>query len=243
MSAAVQLSRLPEALAEAMVLERGGGTSSWRMGTTGHQAVPGSAPPALPVLQAVLDAFAAAIWVVDDQCQVHFMNRAAQDCLAHHEGLSLCNQRLCLDGSLQAGRLQRAVHSACAAPGAQDAFQLAEPAHLAPLQVAVSHLDDQSSPHADADPRALVLATRIGPTEPDHTTLRLLFGLSQAEADVLGGLLAGRTLEQCARLRGVALSTVRTQLASIFAKTGTSCQAQLIAAARALPARTAGLRH
>ena len=71
-----------------------------------------------------------------------------------------------------------------------------------------------------------------------EATLRSLFNLSHSEAAILKGLLDGKTLEQCAQARGVAVSTARSQLSSIFVKTNTNHQAQLVAVAKSLPVVT-----
>ena len=48
-----------------------------------------------------------------------------------------------------------------------------------------------------------------------------LFGLSSAEARLAGALTLGESLEVYARENEVRLSTLKTQLRSTFAKTGT----------------------
>jgi DNA-binding CsgD family transcriptional regulator len=55
-----------------------------------------------------------------------------------------------------------------------------------------------------------------------------LFGLSAAEARVLPLLLRGASPAQMAGALGVKVSTVRSQLSAIFAKTGTVRQQDLI---------------
>jgi DNA-binding CsgD family transcriptional regulator len=55
-----------------------------------------------------------------------------------------------------------------------------------------------------------------------------LFGLTGSELRVLQGLVEGRDAAEIADLYGVARSTVKTQLLSLFRKTGTSRQAELV---------------
>ena len=55
-----------------------------------------------------------------------------------------------------------------------------------------------------------------------------LLGLSGAEARLAAGLVAGKTLEQYAAQRGVGIGTVRGQVKQVFAKTGTTRQAELV---------------
>ncbi|CAH2602781.1 HTH luxR-type domain-containing protein [Rhodovastum atsumiense] len=54
------------------------------------------------------------------------------------------------------------------------------------------------------------------------------FRLTQAEAALLGRLVAGTALPQAARDLGIAATTARTHLARIFSKTATSRQAELV---------------
>lgn len=60
-------------------------------------------------------------------------------------------------------------------------------------------------------------------------------GLTQAEARVLEALCGGATPNEVAATLGVAMSTVRTQLATIRAKTGAAGIRQLVAGVASLP--------
>ena len=55
------------------------------------------------------------------------------------------------------------------------------------------------------------------------------FGLTRCEATLAAALAAGRALKQIAKLRGVGIGTVRGQLKSIFIKTATTRQPELVA--------------
>lgn len=62
----------------------------------------------------------------------------------------------------------------------------------------------------------------------DPFLLSMTFDLTPAEARLAAMLVNGRTPEDCARGLNVKISTVRSQLASIFRKTGTSRQPDLV---------------
>jgi DNA-binding CsgD family transcriptional regulator len=64
--------------------------------------------------------------------------------------------------------------------------------------------------------------------EPDANILQEIFGLTKAEARLALRLACGETLEDIAEEHDVSISTARVQLKSIFAKTGTSRQAELV---------------
>lgn len=59
--------------------------------------------------------------------------------------------------------------------------------------------------------------------------LEKIFGLTTAEGRLAAQLSNGISLASIARERKVSITTLRTQLASIFAKTGTSRQPELVA--------------
>jgi len=67
-------------------------------------------------------------------------------------------------------------------------------------------------------------------------TVRQLFGLSKREAELAAALCSGQTLDELATARGTSINTVRSQLKSVFNKTGTSRQADLVSLLLASPA-------
>jgi DNA-binding CsgD family transcriptional regulator len=62
---------------------------------------------------------------------------------------------------------------------------------------------------------------------PSERVLQKLFQLTPAETRLARSISSGDTLEEAARTLGIKVCTARTQLASIFAKTGTNRQSQL----------------
>lgn len=59
--------------------------------------------------------------------------------------------------------------------------------------------------------------------------LSLIFGLTKAEARLAARLALGESLEQAAGALGISIGTARNQVKSIFGKTETSRQAELVA--------------
>ncbi|WP_186392895.1 MULTISPECIES: helix-turn-helix transcriptional regulator [unclassified Pannonibacter] len=62
---------------------------------------------------------------------------------------------------------------------------------------------------------------------PTPLEIAAAYRLSPAEIRVLSGILSGNTIAKIAEIHNVKRETVRTQLKSIFYKTGTSCQIDL----------------
>lgn len=182
-----------------------------------HPGTPGFEPfPARPRpswLEQALDQLELALLLVDGDGQVLHANRAARAELARPE-----HPLQQLGGALRARRsadvaaLRAAVHDACCR-GLRRLLTLDRDAaalHVAVLPLPIDGADPGrclllSGPRADRVPMALHCFART-------------HGLTSAEDQVLQALCRGMTPQQIARHHGVALCTVRTQLASIRAK-------------------------
>ena len=81
-------------------------------------------------------------------------------------------------------------------------------------------------PHPQPGACMLLLARHGQAAVPDF--VMRIFGLSPAEARLLPLLLRGCTPQQIAQELGVKVTTVRSQLSSVFAKTGATRQQDLI---------------
>ncbi|WP_211463210.1 helix-turn-helix transcriptional regulator [Collimonas silvisoli] len=66
--------------------------------------------------------------------------------------------------------------------------------------------------------------------------VRRLFGLSEAEAELAVALCSGKTLDDVAKERGTSMNTIKSQIKSIFLKTGTKRQSELVSLLLASPA-------
>jgi DNA-binding CsgD family transcriptional regulator len=78
---------------------------------------------------------------------------------------------------------------------------------------------------------ALVLATEVGPAlgVPGPDLLRGLFDLTPKEANIAIRLASGLSLKEAAEAASMQFSTARSHLESVFRKTGTNQQSQLVA--------------
>lgn len=63
---------------------------------------------------------------------------------------------------------------------------------------------------------------------PDPNLLRLLFDLTPAEARIARSISEGMTIDEISKNNGTSAMTVRTQLRSVFAKTGATRQVELV---------------
>jgi DNA-binding CsgD family transcriptional regulator len=86
----------------------------------------------------------------------------------------------------------------------------------------------------------VVVTTIAAATTPPAAIIQALFDLSPAEARVAAKIVGGEAIDEIASGLGIAVATVRSQLRSIFGKTGVSRQGELIALLKgvALPLQT-----
>lgn len=93
-----------------------------------------------------------------------------------------------------------------------------------------------SSYQLRGDPAVLVLVPRASPNPPEAVALlRTLYALSRREADLAIAIANGSTPQDYARDAGLEISTVRSQLKSVFIKTGTHRQTELVRLLSVLP--------
>lgn len=183
-------------------------------------------------IQEVLDKVLTPMIVVDGACHVVHANAAAKN-LADRGHVALRHNQLWLARSEDSRALRAAVADiadlvrAGATPPSQrlrlpraDGGALS--IHIAPFAGDREHLVEM---------RPAALVTVLDPQGRYETTpqvLRRLYGLTHAEADLLGGLINGATAGEIAGRRGTASETVRDQLKAIYRKTGASDQASLV---------------
>jgi DNA-binding CsgD family transcriptional regulator len=185
----------------------------------------------------ILESLPSGLVIVDEQGRSEFANAAALHIFSDKDGLDICS------GKLQARPQQQAELLAIIRQtidlGRHGAIALVRPSGKPAIQCVVTRLAmncGESPANLIARPRAAVyLADPTQPLETPEQLLQRIFGLTQAEARILERLVYGRTPEQAASDNGVELSTVRTQLKSIFAKTNTTRQPELVQRVLASP--------
>jgi DNA-binding CsgD family transcriptional regulator len=186
----------------------------------------------------VLDQLPTAIAVVDAGARPVMMNAAAEAILAMADGMLVSGRRLEALWHAERARLAQLITSACAVAdgagaGAGGHLTITRPSGLRPFLVVVSPLprsfrdrrgrqtpvaaviikDPQAEPHASAESRREIAT---------------LYDLTRAEERLLDLILDGLGLFEAAEHLGVSRNTVRTHMKRIYAKTGTSRQAELV---------------
>lgn len=188
----------------------------------------GDAWSASAQLEAAFGRLAMAAFIVDGEARVRHLNSAATALMARHAEVVFRGGRLLLADAKLNATLQAALRHA-AGPGACAA---ALPLSLSGLsaEILVSPLGAaHGTVSAWQIPLALVMIA--APTQDEKSIawrMEQVYRLTPTESRIAAMLALGRTVEQIARDRRVSEATLRTHLRSIFSKTGTRRQAELM---------------
>lgn len=181
--------------------------------------------------QMVLSQLHAPLLVTDESGYIVLANAAAESLLRRTAALTSLGGRISLTGTL-APDFRRLLSGACglAGPRVAAGIQVFGPRRESMLQIVATPLPERHLGNMPlARPLALVLIH--DPDRPPGARadlLRQIYGLSPSEARVTLALLKGADPQEVALQSGVSVATIRSQLRSIFRKTATSRQAELI---------------
>jgi DNA-binding NarL/FixJ family response regulator len=193
------------------------------------------APPQETLERAVLNALGTAVVVVDANLMVTLSNSAARQLIGTGGAVALSRTAGCLPGRLtlralhnkDSAALLRTVRATVLSGAAGGAVPLRDANNAIVIAALISPLPRVLAPKGErrlslASGRALVLLRdlRWRNAGPPSELLRDLFKLTAAEAEVARALAGGETKDSVAAARGARVSTVRTQVRAILAKTG-----------------------
>lgn len=185
---------------------------------------------------AALDLLDAAVFLADVDLKIAHANRAGAELLKPGGGLQTRAGRLACSDASAARRLTVAARRALdpSAPVSADHIEIPTENADAPFRVSLHPLARSDLRASLAPVAELAVVVRHSRREPKIDAQRLMCALklTPAEAALAASLVAGASLDLHARERGVAKSTVRSQLKSLFAKTETTRQGALVAALR-----------
>lgn len=182
----------------------------------------------------LLDCLSSAVILLDEHGRTIFVNRAAQRLLAMQDGLFV--EHGCIAAALPRDRdalrllvLQAARKRACDALHSGGALSISRPSMRRPYNVLVTPVGPRhASAHGPEAVVALFVADPDDRTQSQAETLMRLFALTPAEARLAAGLGTGATMVEVADALGIGRETARSHLRSVFAKTGTTRQAELV---------------
>lgn len=168
--------------------------------------------------------------LVDHQCQVHAINESALALLG--DSLHLRRGRICASGAADHNRLTGAVALACTSAMAETPlipFVLKSSTGEASLVVRIAPIR-QSGSDVFCFHGAMIMLT---PLDGSRTTpaelLSTMFGLTRREAQVMALLGEGHPVNAIAETLSISREAIRFHLKSIFAKTDTHRQSEVMA--------------
>jgi DNA-binding CsgD family transcriptional regulator len=186
------------------------------------------------ILEEVLNQVHAAIVLLDSCGRALFVNEQAGDLFQQQRYVRLTpngihvtrpSEHKQLAGLIQ-GAIETGTGRSCHPGGTMN---LSRGDSQRPLQVLVSPLRSEAVFLGKARPVAIIFITdpdRKSSTSPE--ALQQLYRLTPAESRLAQLLASGNTLKEASEQLGVAMSTVRSQLKSLFAKTNTNRQSELM---------------
>lgn len=169
--------------------------------------------------------------ILDEAGNVLTTNRVADEILAQGDGLALGRGRLQATSrgdQLEMRISQALAHRPAAVPSVADAMSISRPGRP-PLSVLVKPVPATVPAEGRSRPSAAVFVR-----DPEHVptpsvaTLRMLFGLTSAEAALAKLLAEGLSLDEAAARLAISRNTVKSRLRAIFAKTGVKRQSSLV---------------
>lgn len=197
-------------------------------------------------LSDALDRLGIAGFLLDATGRVTQSNKTAATLLASAASISIRHERLILGSEDAQRQLGEVLARAREAPDPQDrnAARLPEVITVQrepgspSLAVAARMLSSPADLRSDHSPVVAVYVSRPerGSAVP-AAVIRRLLGITPAEAELAACLAGGATLNEAAQQLGVTLATARTQLYSIFRKTGMHRQSELVSAIAQTSAR------
>lgn len=190
------------------------------------------------IAAAALDHVAVPIFVLDAEARVQYRNDAASDLLHESNGPYIAGGRLCAAVPSETKVMREALRAILAGDNAPSPeavghlLQFTRPTGGAPFFGTLAPLwdADLAPDHVNIQqPLAILFVSDPArPLETPPELLQRLFGLTPAEAQVAALLAAGHSLQAIAEQQSVAVGTVRSQLKTIFSKTGTNRQGELV---------------
>ena len=181
---------------------------------------------------ALIDAMPQAVFALDRAGKVVMTNAKADRLLSEGDALVAFDGKLqCRIGSNHA-RFDSAVAAALDADTSESKggwVRIERSSSRRALMALVAPLISSESPFGAIEPKALVIiGDAADALAVDEQALHDLFSLTQAEARLACALSAGHSIESAAALFEVQSATIRSELKSVFRKTGVNRQQDLV---------------
>ena len=199
-------------------------------GSRGHAAQPAPARPANAnaLAQALLDTLGHAALACDASGAILLANADGEEILKDGDGIARRDGMLHIHDRL-AQKKARQVFATPPADDGLEALLIPRPSGLASYQMVVKRPFSGQSTHATRECTLVVtISDPASPPPLKHVAIARLYSLTPAECRLARDLILGATPKEIAVKTGVKISTVRTQLRTLFQKTECNRQADLL---------------
>jgi DNA-binding CsgD family transcriptional regulator len=182
-----------------------------------------------------LDFVPLAVLFTDYTSKVLLMNSLAKKVLNTNDGLGIRNGQLVAAASKETSALRSLLLGVIRAEGGRSpagvgVITISRPSMKRPYEVVATALGVNGTPLESSAIHSLAVFIgdpSIEPAPAQHIVSGL-YGLTSAETRVAILLMRGRSLEETSVALHITKETARKQLRSVFSKTDTRCQSQLV---------------
>lgn len=182
-------------------------------------------------VEQALDMLSTGVIFLNSKGRVIVVNRAAEALLAERDGLLTGENGLCASNSGESTRLTSAIRQVALSTdgnsGAGCALLISR-RNRPPLQLQLSPVRNSMVDAARKAAAVIFVVDPLRTRRPEQWILRSSYGLTTAECRVALLLGDGKSARQICETLGVTENTVRSQIKSIFSKTGVRRQSELI---------------
>lgn len=188
--------------------------------------------------ETALNASTQACFILNPAGKIVHANARAEALLRLHDGVDSLKHSLVFANTADQNRFRACFTAAVDAAGAiasepGGGLTISRPSGKRPFYCSVLPL---RLPNQSAPGHVLVLiADPESSASLSKNFLKTLFGLTSAETEIASALLAGFSLEEIAERRRVTRGTLRIQIKTIFQKTNTRRQSELVRLLQLLP--------
>ena len=182
--------------------------------------------------EAALDMLPTGIIFIGPKGEVVLMNHAASAVVSESDGLLATRSGLRAERPAESSLLEKTIREATCMSNGHGALTggtvLVSRHSRAPLQILVSPIRNSAIHTSQAIAAVAFITDPTQRQRPRQDVLRAMFGLTPAECRVALLLGDGHAPRKIADMIGVTDNTVRSQIKSIFSKTGVKRQGELI---------------
>jgi DNA-binding CsgD family transcriptional regulator len=187
-------------------------------------------------LKFVLDRLDRAVLVTGPDARIRFANRAAERLLSRGDRIDAMRGRLHAATSRDTEALRRLIDTATRTgigdgQTAVDAVAIRGAVESSPLAVVAEPLapaHGETLGHEASPGAVLFIGESEASIRPSAERLRIVYGLTPAEARLTSLIVEGHDIASAALAAGVSENTVKYHLKAVFGKVGVSRQAQLV---------------